>query len=88
MSFRPVFGRRSAVALVWTRCLYSGSMSIRTTARPSLSSTLPMSPIRTPETRTVWPWPAITAWAVWNSAFSTNGLSWMIGKRIRCLPRM
>ena len=28
MSFSPVLGRSSAVALVWTRSLYSGSMSI------------------------------------------------------------
>ncbi len=70
MSFSPVFGRSSAVALVWTRSLYSRSMSIWITARPSLSSTPPMSPMRTPETRTVWPWPATTAWAVENSALS------------------
>ena len=44
------------------------------TARPSSSSTPPMSPIRTPETRTVWPWPAMTAWAVENSALSCERL--------------
>jgi hypothetical protein len=88
MSFRPVLGRSSAVASVWIMSLYSASMSIRTIARPSSSSTSPMSPIRTPATRTVWPWPAITAWAVWNSAFSTYGLSWMIGNRSRWLLRM
>ena len=49
MSFSPVFGRSSAVALVWTRSLYSRSMSIWITARPSLSSTPPMSPMRTPD---------------------------------------
>ncbi len=47
-----------------------------------------MSPTRTPDTRTVWPWPAITACAVWNSAFSVYGLSWTNGNRIRWLPRM
>ena len=47
-----------------------------------------MSPIRTPATRTVWPWPAITAWAVWNSAFRTYGFSSINGKRIRWLLRM
>ena len=48
MSFRPVFGRSSAVASVWTRSSYFGSMSIVTMARPSLRSTLAMSPMRTP----------------------------------------
>ena len=68
--------------------LYCGSMSMRTIARPFLSSTAPMSPMRTPDTRTVWPWPAITACAVWNSALSTNGFGWMSGNRSRSLPRM
>ena len=44
-------------------------------ARPSTSSVLAMSPMRTPATRTVWPWPGMTACAVANSAFSVNGLS-------------
>ena len=35
MSFRPVLGRSSAVASVWTMSLYLRSMSMRTTARPS-----------------------------------------------------
>ena len=70
MSFSPVLGRSSAVALVWTRSLYWGSTSILITARPFFSSTPPMSPMRTPDTRTVWPWPATTACAVENSALS------------------
>ena len=70
MSFSPVFGRRSAVASVWTIPLYWGSTSIVTIARPSERSTFEMSPTRTPETRTVWPWPGVTACAVENSAFS------------------
>ena len=53
MSLSPVFGRSKAVASVWMRCLYCGSMSIETIARPFLSDTPPMSPIRTPATRTV-----------------------------------
>ena len=88
MSLRPVLGRSSAVAFVWTRSLYSWSMSILITARPSLSSTPPMSPMRTPATRTVWPWPATTACAVENSALSWNGLGSKNGKRIRCSLRM
>ena len=55
MSFRPVLGRSSAVASVWIRCLYFWSMSILTTAVPFFSVTPPISPICTPETRTVWP---------------------------------
>ena len=88
MSFSPVLGRRSAVALVWTRSLYSGSMSILMMPRPSLRSTPAMSPTFTPATRTVWPWPATTAWAVENSAFRRLGDAWMNGKRIRSWPRM
>jgi hypothetical protein len=83
MSFRPVLGRSSARASVRTMPSYSGSITSSTTARPSRSSTSPMSPIRTPDTRTVWPWPAVTAWAVENSAFSRSGAS-SHGKRRRC----
>ena len=72
MSLRPVLGRSSARASVRTMPSYSGSMTISTSARPSRSSTLPMSPIRTPDTRTVWPCPAVTACAVENSAFSAQ----------------
>jgi hypothetical protein len=87
MSFRPVLGRSSAVASVLTIPRYSASMSMRTIARPSLSSTSPMSPIRTPATRTVCPCPAITDCAVENSAFRTYGDS-CHGNRIRCFWRM
>jgi hypothetical protein len=85
MSFSPVLGRSSAVASVWISPLYSGSMSIVTMARPFFSETPPMSPIRTPATRTVWPWPATTAWAVAISAVSLKGADWMSGKRRRSL---
>ena len=88
MSFRPVLGRSSAFASVWTKPLYSASTSMVTTATPSSSSVSAMSPTRTPETRTVWPWPGVTACAVENSAFSWNGLSSMIGKRTRWWLRM
>jgi hypothetical protein len=88
MSFSPVLGRSSAVASVWMRPLYSGSMSIDTMARPFFSDTPPMSPIRTPATRTVCPWPATTACAVASSALSLKGSSWMNGKRRRCWVRM
>ena len=83
MSFSPVLGRSSALASVWTRSLYCGSTSIVTIARPCERSTCVMSPMRTPETRTVWPWPGVTACAVENSAFSLYGALWMIGKRRR-----
>ena len=39
------------------------------------SSTSPISPICTPDTRTVWPWPGATAWAVGSSIFSLIGSS-------------
>ena len=55
MSFRPVFGRSSADASVWTSFLYFGSMSKVMIALPSLSCVLAMSPMRTPDTRMVWP---------------------------------
>ena len=43
-----------------------------TTAIPSRSCTSPMSPICTPETRTVCPWAGATACAVENSASIVN----------------
>ena len=58
-------------------------MSIVTTALPSSYSTLEMSPTRTPATRTVWPWPGVTAWAVSISAFSWKGFSSRSGTRRR-----
>ena len=88
MSFSPVRGRSSAVASVWIRCLYLSSICIETTAIPFWSLTPPISPICTPETRTVWPWPGVTACAVENSALSVNGVDWMNGKRKRSLLRM
>ncbi len=87
MSLSPVLGRSSAVASVRIMLSYSGSMTISTTALPSSSSTAPMSPIRTPATRTVWPWPGVTACAVANSALIRSGAS-SHGKRIRCWSRM
>jgi hypothetical protein len=47
-----------------------GSISIVTTARPSSSVTLEISPTVTPATVTFCPWPGVTAWAVWNSALT------------------
>ena len=88
MSFSPVRGRSSAVASVWIRCLYFWSICICTTAIPFCSVTSPISPIWTPETRTVWPWPGVTACAVENSAFIVNGDDWMNGKRSRSWLRM
>ena len=44
MSLRPVRGRSSTLASRRTMSAYSGSTSMRTRARPSSSSTLPMSP--------------------------------------------
>ena len=70
MSLSPVLGRSSAVALVWTTPWYWGSRFIWTTATPFLSETLPISPTWTPEMRTDWPWPGVTACAVENSALS------------------
>jgi hypothetical protein len=70
MSFSPVLGRSSAVALVWMRFLYWGSIWSWTIATPFLSETLPISPTCTPDTRTDWPWPGVTACAVENSALS------------------
>ncbi len=70
MSFSPVLGRRSAVASVWIIDLYCGSTSMVTIAWPLRRSTLLMSPIRTPEMRTVWPWPGVTACAVAKAALS------------------
>ena len=55
MSWRPVRGRSSTVAFGWIRSAYFASTSIVTTALPSTSSTLEMSPALTPEMFTVWP---------------------------------
>ena len=63
-------------------------MSIRTTASPFSSLTAPMSPICTPETRTDWPCPGVTACAVENSALSVKGEDSMSGKRRRSWLRM
>ena len=88
MSFKPVRGRSSAVAFWWMRCLYFWSICSVTTATPFSSLTPPISPICTPETRTDWPWPGVTACAVENSAFIVKGLDWMNGNRSRSLVRM
>ena len=65
------------------RFLYVGSICICTIATPFLRVTLPISPIWTPEMRTDWPWPGVTAWAVENSALSVYGEASMNGKRKR-----
>jgi hypothetical protein len=88
MSLSAVFGRSSASASSCTTSLNSGSISSVTSARPCSSSTLPTSPTFTPETRTVWPWPGVTACAVENSALMRFGLSSITGKRRRWLARM
>ncbi len=88
MSFSPVFGRSSALQFWWIRPLYCESMSICTIATPFLSVTPPTVPIWTPETRTDWPWPGVTACAVENSALIVNGEDWMSGKRSPSWLRM
>ena len=88
MSLSPVLGRSSAEASVWTRFLYWWSRSIDTIAWPLSSLTSEMSPMRTPDTRTVWPCPGVTAWAVEKAALSLNGACWMNGKCRRSLARM
>jgi hypothetical protein len=71
MSFRPVFGRSSTVALRYTRS-YLGSIRSVTSALPSRSSTFEISPIATPATFTVWPCPGVTACAVAIWALTTK----------------
>ena len=88
MSLSPVLERSSAVASRWTRSLNAGSISSVTTARPSSSLTGPMAPIVTPATRTDWPWPGCTAWALDSTASIFFGDSSMSGKRSRWLARM
>ena len=88
MSLRPVRGRSSTLASRRTMSAYSGSTSMRTRARPPLSSTLPMSPMRMPDTRTVWPWPGVTPWALGSSTHIGTGFSSSSGKRSRWLDRM
>ena len=44
-----------------------------TSATPFFGSTLAIFPTSTPATRTVWPWPGITAWASEKSTLSTKG---------------
>ena len=60
-----------------------GRPRIVTTATPSSSSTPVTSPISTPERFTVWPWPGVTAWAVWNSVLSSKRSSPRIGNQRR-----
>ena len=83
MSLSAVLGRSSAVQLVWIRFLYLGAICIWTVAIPLLRVTPPTCPIWTPETRTDWPWPGVTACAVENSALIVNGEDWMNGNRKR-----
>ena len=77
MSFSPVRGRSCAVASDRTCSLWlsimSRSRAIVTTATPFFGSTPVIFPTSTPATRTVCPWPGITAWASENSAFRLNG---------------
>ena len=42
----------------------------------------------TPATRTVWPWPGVTAWAVESSALEPQRRLLDHGKRSRCSSRM
>ena len=70
MSFVPVFARSSALASSRRSPRYFDSSWSSTTALPSSSSTLPMSPTRTPATTTVWPCPGVTAWASDSSALT------------------
>ena len=88
MSFSPVLGRSSAVESSRTRPLKRCSISSSTTARPSSSSTSPMSPIFTPATRTDWPCPGATARALSSTASTRNGPSSITGKRKFCWERM
>ena len=55
MSSSPVRGRSSAVQFVWISPSYFLSMLIFTTPSPFLSETPLISPIWTPEIRTLWP---------------------------------
>ena len=48
-------------------------MLICTTPWRSFSVTLPTSPICTPVTWTLSPWPGVTAWAVANDALIVSG---------------
>ena len=57
-------------------------------AWPFSSRTLEMSPTRTPETRTVWPWPGVTACPVWKTPSSWNGFFSRIGMRSRWFCRI
>ena len=68
MSFSPVFGRSRNCESGWISFMYFGSISIPTTAWPSSSVTEPTLPIWMLATTTAWPWPGVTACAVWNSA--------------------
>ena len=61
MSSSPVRGRSSAVQLVRIRPSYFLSMLIFTTPSPFFSETPLISPIWTPEIRTLCPWPGVTA---------------------------
>ena len=72
MSFKPVFGRNSIDASFFTMCAYFCFTVIVITARPFLRFTLFTSPTGTPAMSTVWPWPGITDWAVWNSPLSVK----------------
>ncbi len=88
MSFSPVRGRSSAVASVWMRCLKVGWMPIVTRATPLTSCTALIIPTCTPETRTDWPCPGVTAWAVEKSAYIFTGLGERSGNCRRSWERM
>jgi len=64
------------------------STSIVARACPFSSFTPVMSPMRTPDTRTVWPWPGATALASTISALRVNGVLSMNGNRTRTWCRM
>ena len=72
MSLSPVFGRRSMNASFLIIGAYFCATVMVMMARPFSSSTFLTSPIGTPAMSTVWPWPGITDWAVWNSPLSSK----------------
>ena len=89
MSFRPVLGRSSAVASVADEVLVL-RVDVHLDDRAAVLE-LDLADVADrarPTTRTVWPWPGVTACAVENSALSANGFSSMNGKRSRWLSRM
>ncbi len=88
MSSSPVRGRISAVQFRRIRPSYFLSMLIFTMPSPFFRVTPLMSPTCTPEMRTLWPWPGVTACAVWKSALRVYWAGEMKGIDRRSLRRM